>query len=99
MLGMEKDPVKAMLSHSDKEHLEALFAEVGSLSPDKLTKLVGIYVEHIYRLNLAETLDVIGLCEAISNTNLFVPGVKSSLVVQQSQILKSLLSFTADLKI
>ncbi|MCX6128441.1 MAG: hypothetical protein NTX25_05170 [Proteobacteria bacterium] len=98
IFGMEKDGFKLMLSQADREGLEQLFVEVGSLSPDKITKIVGVYVDQIYRVNLAESLDLIGLMESISNINLLDDNVSSLSVVNQSAAIRSLISFAAELK-
>lgn len=98
MLGMEKDPLKLMLSQADRDYIEQLFVEVGSLSPDKITKIAGVYVDQIYRLNIAESLDVIGLIESISNIDLFRDRVSPLAVIQQSAAIRALIAFAAELK-
>jgi hypothetical protein len=98
MMGMEKDALKLMLSQADRDHLEQLFVEVGPLSPDKITKIVGVYVDQIYRLNMAESLDLVGVIESISNTNLLTDRVSPLALVNQSVSLRTLIAFTADLK-
>jgi len=98
MLGMEKDALKLMLSQSDRDYLEQLFVEVGPLSPDKITKIVGVYVDQIYRLNMAESLDLVGVIESISNTNLLQDRISPLALVNQSASIRNLIAFTADLK-
>lgn len=98
MLGMEKDALKLMLSQADRDYLEQLFVEVGPLSPDKITKIVGVYVDQIYRLNMAESLDLVGVIESISNTNLLTDGISPLALVNQSASIRTLIAFTADLK-
>jgi hypothetical protein len=98
MLGMEKDALKLMLSQADRDYLEQLFVEVGPLSPDKITKIVGVYVDQIYRLNMAESLDLVGLIESISNTDLLTDRISPLALVNQSASIRTLIAFTADLK-
>jgi hypothetical protein len=98
MLGMEKDALKLMLSQADRDYLEQLFVEVGSLSPDKITKIVGVYLDQIYRLNMAESLDLVGVIESISNTNLLTDRISPLALVNQSPSIRTLIAFTADLK-
>lgn len=98
MLGMEKDALKLMLSQADRDYLEQLFVEVGPLSPDKITKIVGVYVDQIYRLNMAESLDLVGVIESISNTNLLTDRISPLALVNQSASIRTLIAFTADLK-
>ncbi|HYX37135.1 MAG TPA: hypothetical protein VE954_28875, partial [Oligoflexus sp.] len=98
MLGMEKDALKLMLSQADRDYMEQLFVEVGPLSPDKITKIVGVYVDQIYRLNMAESLDLVGVIESISNTNLLTDRISPLALVNQSASIRTLIAFTADLK-
>ncbi len=98
MLGMEKDALKLMLSQADRDYLEQLFVEVGPLSPDKITKIIQVYVDQIYRLNMAESLDLIGVIESISNTDLFTDRISPLVLVNQSASIRNLIAFTADLK-
>jgi hypothetical protein len=98
MLGMEKDALKLMLSQADRDYLEQLFVEVGPLSPDKITKIIGVYVDQIYRLNMAESLDLVGVIESISNMNLLTDRISPLALVNQSASIRTLIAFTADLK-
>ncbi len=98
MLGMEKDPLKLILSQNDREHMDTLFAEVGTLTPDKIAKGCNVFVEQIYRINLAETLDLIGLVESIGNVNLLEGNSSTIEITQQNPMIRHLLSFCAELK-
>lgn len=99
MLGMEKDSLKLIFSQVDREHLDMLFAEVGTLTPDKIAKACGVFVEQIYRINLAETLDLIGLVEALSGQDLLA-GRSGGEGVQplQNPLVRQLMAFASDLK-
>ena len=98
-LGLEKDPVRQLLSQAkDREHLSSLFAEVGTLSADRISRSISHFIEQIYRLNLAETLDLIGLIETISGVDLSNPRASSSQRINQSNSVKSILAFAADLR-
>ena len=99
VLGLEKDPVRQLLSQArDRDHLLALFGEVGTLSVDRISHSVSHFIEQIYRLNLAETLDLIGLIETISGVDLSNPRASSYQRINQSNAAKSLLAFAAELK-
>lgn len=99
LLGQDKDPVKSMLSQmKDKEHIALLFQEAGTLSADRISQSVSHLIEQIYRLNLAETLDLIGLIETISGVDLLNPRASAFQRINQSSSAKSIIAFAADLK-
>ncbi len=99
VLGMEKDPVRQILSQAkDRDHLMTLFNEVGNLSADRISQTVSHFIEQIYRLNLAETLDLVGLVETIAGVDLSNPRASSYQRINQSNAAKSILSFAAELK-
>ena len=54
--------------------------------------------EHVFKLILSETLDVVGLLEAILSKDLTAPGaLKSKEILARSPYAKSLLSFATKL--
>lgn len=99
VLGTEKDPLKVMLSQAkDRDYLDQLFREVGTVTPDKINRIVGSFVDQIYRLNLAETLDLVGIVESIGNVDLIGGGASSVPLLNQSPAAKNVLMFAAELR-
>jgi hypothetical protein len=99
VLGLEKDPIRQLLTQAkDREHLIALFSEVGNFSVDRISQAVSYFIEQIYRLNLAESLDLIGAIETISGIDLMNPRASSFQRINQSSSAKSILAFAAELK-
>lgn len=97
--GVDKDPLRQILSQAkDREHLSSLFAEVGTLSADRISLSVSHFIEQIYRLNLAETLDLIGLIETICGIDLSNPRISSLQRMEQSSSARSILAFARELK-
>jgi hypothetical protein len=100
VLGMEKDPLRAMLAQAkDRDYLAQLFGELGNLSADRISQTISNFIEQIYRLNLAETLDLIGVIETISGVDLCNPRASSYQRINQSSSSKAILAFAADLKL
>ncbi|MBC7662118.1 MAG: hypothetical protein H7249_20675 [Chitinophagaceae bacterium] len=99
VLGLEKDPLKAVLAQAkDRDYIAHLFAELGSLSADRISQTNSHFIEQIYRLNLAETLDLIGVIETISGVDLCNPRANPFQRISQSSSAKSILAFAGDLK-
>ncbi len=98
MLGIEKDPLRVFLSQTDRDQLEALFKEAGLITVDKVVKICGAYIEQIYRINLAETLDVVGIFESITSVDISRLETKPTALVAQFPVLRSVLAFAADLR-
>ncbi len=100
VLGMDKDPLRAILAQAkDRDYLTQLFNELGNVSADRISQTISHFIEQIYRLNLAETLDLIGIIETISGVDLVNPRTNSFQRISQSASAKSILAFAADLKL
>lgn len=100
VLGMDKDPLRAILAQAkDRDYLSQLFGELGNLSADRISQTISHFIEQIYRLNLAETLDLIGVIETISGVDLCNPRASSFQRINQSGSAKSILAFAAELRL
>lgn len=99
VLGMDKDPLKVMLTQAkDRDYLDQLFREVGTVTPDKINSIVSTFIDQIYRLNLAETLDLVGMVETIANVDLTSASTSSLQVLNENAAAKIVLMFAADLR-
>jgi hypothetical protein len=94
------DPVHVALSAVDRSELKRQMERVGDVRPESMSALWLAMNEHIYRLLLAETLDVVGIFEGIAGKD-FVEGkrMKPLEVIDQSPYFSALLDYITYLKL
>ena len=93
-----KSPLSKHLSSVDLRTLQSLKAKTGVPTEAQVSGLWFAMQEHVFKLILSETLDVVGLLEAILSKDLTAPGaLKSKEILARSPYAKSLLSFATKL--
>lgn len=80
VMGLERDPIRNAVMQMDRDHLQRLLSKAQPLQAEFFAKLWKMMWNHLYSLQIAETLDLIGVVEAVRNVNLFD---KSSTVVRR----------------
>jgi tetratricopeptide (TPR) repeat protein len=100
LFGMEQNAIAKLLNNLDKSEIKRLFERVGALKEDQLRKLWRAMTEHVYRIQIVETLDIIGVFEAIAGKDLLndkkLTGKK---IMELSPSFVELLKFIATLKV
>jgi hypothetical protein len=82
----------------DLRTLQSLKAKTGVPTEAQVLALWFAMQEHIFKLILSETLDVVGLLEAILSKDLTTPGsLKPNEIISKSPYAKSLLLFATKL--
>ncbi len=93
-----KSPLSKHLASIDLRTLQSLKAKTGVPTEAQVSGLWFAMQEHIFKLILSETLDVVGLLEAILSKDLTVPGaLKLKEILVKSPYTKSLLLFATKL--
>ncbi len=88
------------LAGADMRQLRSLYEKIGMPTEEQVLQLWEAMRGHIYRLLLAETLDVVGLFESILNKDLLQKDIlKHSAVFQASPYARPLIEFATKLKI
>jgi hypothetical protein len=95
-----KSMVERYLKKMDTRQIKGLQEKVGMPTEDSVVQLCAAMREHVYRLLIAETLDVVGVFESILGKDLLKPGsLKHSEIYSLSPFAKSLIDFVTKLKI
>jgi hypothetical protein len=85
---------------TDLKRLKPLYEKVGMPTEEQVVQLWEAMRVHVYRMQLAETLDVIGLFESLLDKDLLRPYLmRHSEIYQQLPQAKALLEFVTKLKI
>ncbi len=93
-----KSPLSKYLASVDLRTLQSLKAKTGVPTEAQVSALWFAMQEHIFKLILSETLDVVGLLEAILSKDLIVSGsLKPKEIISKSPYAKSLLVFATKL--
>jgi hypothetical protein len=94
------DGINKYLRDFDLRPVRAIHEKIGMPSEDQVLQLWESMRAHIYRMQIAETLDVIGLFESILDKDLLVPNLhKHSEIYQRSPYAKALIEFVTKLNI
>lgn len=94
------DPVVQALAVVDRSELRRQVDRVGEVSPEHMVTLWTTLHEHIYRLLLAETLDVVGLFEAITGKDyLEEKKLKPLEIFNESPFIAGLIEYLTHLKL
>jgi hypothetical protein len=95
-----RSSIGRLLAERDTRALAALHEKVRMPSERDLGELLLAMREHIYMLLLAETLDVVGVFEAILDKDLTVPGATGfGDVFELTKVARNLLEFMTKMKI
>lgn len=95
-----KSQFTKVLSQVDLREVRVLHEKIGLPTQEQLTQLWEVLELHLYRLQLAETLDIIGVLEAITNKDFLIPGaLRHSQIYDLSPLIRPLLEFITSLKI
>jgi len=88
VMGLERDPIRHAVMQMDRDHLQRLLSKSYPLQAEHFAKLWKMMWNHLYSLQIAETLDLIGVVEAVRNVNLFdkAPTVVRRMVHESNQI-------------
>ncbi len=102
--GLSADPViqwvAQKLSRSERKKIKEILRVLGgSMEPEDLEELWHSMNYHVYRLLLTETLDFIGLVEAITDKNLFEEPPQEKDILRLESMLKPLVDFALELKV
>lgn len=88
------------LNGLDTRQIKSLYEKVGLPTEDVVTQLYDAMKIHINRMLIAETLDLIGVFESLTNKDLLLPGaLKHSQIYEMSPYARGLLEFVTKLKI
>ena len=88
------------LQGADLRSLRDVHEKLGMPTDEQVLQLWEAMQTHLYRMLLAETLDVIGLFESLLNDDLLrVNGLKHSEIYQRSPYCKGLIEFITKLKV
>ena len=94
------DGINKYLRDFDLRPVRAIHEKIGMPSEEQVLQLWESMRAHIYRMQIAETLDVIGLFESILDKDLLVPNLhKHSEIYQRSSYAKALIEFVTKLNI
>ena len=94
------DGINKYLRDFDLRPVRAIHEKIGMPSEEQVLQLWESMRAHIYRMQIAETLDVIGLFESILDKDLLVPNLhKHSEIYQRSPYAKALIEFVTKLNI
>jgi hypothetical protein len=99
-LGLSKSPYALTFQLVDRGELEMLSSKMGFITAREIVGVQEAMREHILKLQLAETLDVVGVFESITGKDLMAKlSLKPNEILSHSPKLSSLLDFVTTLKI
>jgi tetratricopeptide (TPR) repeat protein len=92
--------MKKILVKLDSNKIRSLYQKVGLPTEDKVLALHSAMRDHLYRLALAETLDLVGIFETITNRDLTKPSAtKHSEIFELAPGLANLIKFITKLNL
>lgn len=95
-----KSRFASVFARSDLREVKALYEKTGMIKEEKITQLWDAMTMQLHRLQIAETLDIIGVFESILDKDLLKPGiVRHSEIYDLSPLTKPLIEFVTKLKI
>jgi hypothetical protein len=100
MLGLEQNLLMNALVDIDKDELSRLFERAGAIDELSITRLWTTMREQVYRLQIAETLDIVGLFESSCGRDLLDgPVLERNEILHLSKYFPHLLIYITELKI
>lgn len=95
-----KSKVGKILAKADLKEVRAAHEKIGMPTEEQVNQLWDAMRQHIYKVQLAETLDVVGVFEALIDKDLLKPqALRHSQIYELSPFAKSLIEFVTKLKI
>ncbi len=99
-LGISKNRVSKFLDVVDENQLRPIIEKMGTPQYDSFIKLWDAMNEHLCRLIMAETLDIIGMFETLTDRDLTAAGaLKPGEILQLSPLAPGLFDFLTKLKV
>jgi len=99
-LGISKNRVSKYLDVVDENQLRPIIEKMGTPQYDSFIKLWDAMNEHLCRLIMAETLDIIGMFETLTDRDLTAAGaLKPGEILQLSPLAPGLFDFLTKLKV
>ena len=99
-LGIAKNRVSKYLDVVDENQLRPIIDKMGPPQYDHFIKLWDAMNEHLCRLIVAETLDVVGMFETLTDRDLTAPGsLKQGEILQLTPLAPGLFDFISKLKV
>ncbi|MBF0442515.1 MAG: hypothetical protein HQK54_11470, partial [Oligoflexales bacterium] len=99
-VGLERNPLTLALNRLDRNKLQILFENLARIEEHQINRLKANITKYLLFLEMAETLDLIGLAEYTADMNLIEKGKIGFLdLVDRNPNIKRLLEFSTKLKI
>lgn len=98
-IGLGDDQIETALAKIDRERIRPLLERIDSISRQDMMRTVEAMYAQIFKLMLAESLDLIGLVESITDKNLSEPLVgEMDANIRKNKLVEMLLLTAAQLK-
>ena len=94
-----ENPLKDELKTVNKARLLGLYSRLGELSENRITDLQRVLWTELYKLQLAESLDVIGLIESIVGQDFVETSPKPKEILRLSKFVRPLLEQATNLEL